>query len=93
VTVVVTAVRGPLSVDAAAVLAVPVAAATAEDGPPVAGAGAEVLAGLGIDVPGVLAAEQATGKPGEVVSVIAPHRPETRAVLVGVGDGSVRGPR
>jgi leucyl aminopeptidase len=88
VTVVVTAVRGPLSVEAAAVLAVPVAAATAEDGPPVAGAGVEVLAGLGIDVPGVLAAEQATGKPGEVVSVIAPHRPETRAVLVGVGDGS-----
>jgi leucyl aminopeptidase len=88
VTVVVTAVRGPLSVDAAAVLAVPVAAATEADGPPVAGAGAEVLAGLGIDVTGVLAAEDATGKPGEVVSVIAPQRPETRALLVGVGDGS-----
>jgi leucyl aminopeptidase len=88
-TVAVTAVRGPLTVDAAAVLAVPVAAAEA-DGPALAGAGAEVLTGLGIDVPALLDAEHATGKAGEVVSVPVPGRPATRAVLIGVGDGTER---
>jgi leucyl aminopeptidase len=88
-TVAVTAVRGPLAVDAAAVLAVPVAAPE-PDGRPLAGAGAEVLTGLGIDVPALLAAEHATGKAGEVISVPVPGHASTRAVLVGVGDGTER---
>jgi leucyl aminopeptidase len=88
-TVAVTEVRGPLAVDAAAVLAVPVAAPEA-DGPALAGAGVEVLTGLGIDVPALLDAEHATGKAGEVISVPVPGHPATRAVLVGVGDGTER---
>jgi leucyl aminopeptidase len=88
-TVSVTAVRGPLAVDVAAVLAVPVAAAEA-DGLPLAGAGADVLNGLGLDVPALLAAEHATGKAGEVISVPVPGHTATRAVLVGVGDGTER---
>jgi leucyl aminopeptidase len=87
VTVLVTAVRAPLSVSAAGVLAVPVAAPDG-DGPPVAGAGADVLTGLGVDVPAILETERATGKPGEIVSVPVPGRPGHRVLLLGVGDGS-----
>ena len=67
-------------------LAVPVSPSDG-GGPPTAGAGADVLGSLGIDVAAVLEAEQATGRAGEVVGVPLPGRPGCRGLFVGVGDG------
>jgi leucyl aminopeptidase len=89
VTVQVRAVRGPLKADAAAVLAVPVVPSE-ESGPPLAGAGADLLAGLGLDVTALLVGERATGKAGEVTAAVLPDHPGTKAMLLGIGDGSDR---
>ena len=79
----VTVVEGALG--GAAVLAVPVS--PAPDGPRV-GAGADVVAALGLDAAAVLASRDAKADPGEVVAVPVARDGVDAVLLAGVGDGS-----
>jgi leucyl aminopeptidase len=59
-----------------------------EDGAAVVGAGADALAGLGVDAAAVLTARKSKGEPGEVVDVPVARNGVDSVLLVGVGDGS-----
>src|SRR4051812_44824317 len=83
-TLTVTAMAPPLG--GAAALAVPVV--PGPDGPSV-GAGADVIAALGVDGTAVLAREEAKGEPGEVISVPVDRDGVQTVLLAGVGDGGV----
>jgi leucyl aminopeptidase len=79
--------RPPLG--GAAVLALPTTPPTEEGGRPVIGAGAEVLAGLGVDADAALTREEAKGEPGEVVAIPVGRDGVETVLLAGVGDGSI----
>src|SRR4051794_24849637 len=70
----------------AAVLALPLSPG---DGGPVPGAGAEVLADLGVDPGPALAREEAKGEPGEVVAIPVGHDGVDSVLLAGVGSGDL----
>src|SRR5437763_8360943 len=73
----------------AAILALPMTPAGSEGGRPVIGAGAEVLAALGVDSDAALTREEAKGEPGEVVAIPVGRDGVETVLLAGVGDGSV----
>src|SRR3954470_15570870 len=73
----------------AAVLAVPTTPAGPEGGLPAVGAGAEALAGLGVDVAAALAREEAKAEPGEIVAIPVGRDGVDTVLLAGVGDGSL----
>jgi leucyl aminopeptidase len=78
---------GPLA--GAAVLALPVLPGAGRRKATV-GAGAEVLAALGVDAAAALAREEAKGEPGEIVSLPLARDGVELVLLAGVGDGSTR---
>jgi leucyl aminopeptidase len=80
----VTAVEGRLG--GAAVLAVPVLPSGSG---PYVGAGADVVAALGLDVAALLTREDAKGEPGEVAVVPVARDGVDTVLLAGVGDGSL----
>src|SRR4051812_36599430 len=73
----------------AAVLALPTTPSGSDGSVPAVGAGADVLAALGVDASAVLAREEAKGEPGEVVSVPVTGNGVDTVLLAGVGDGGV----
>jgi leucyl aminopeptidase len=81
-----TLTAAPPPLRGAAVLALPTSAG--ESGP-VVGAGAQVLAGLGVDAASALAREDAKGEPGEIVAVPVGRDGVDTVLLAGVGDGSL----
>jgi leucyl aminopeptidase len=77
-----TTTAGPPS---AAVIALPVNRGKR----PAVGAGADVLADLGVDAAAALRREEAKGEPGEVVAVPVGRDGVDTVLLAGIGDGSV----
>ncbi len=76
-------VAGPLRAGAAVVA---VAVRPGDAGAALAG-GADVVAGLGVDAAGVLAARKSTGDAGEIVEVPVGRDGVDTLLLVGIGDG------
>jgi leucyl aminopeptidase len=74
------------SLGGAAVLAVPTS--PGPDGP-VVGAGADVIAALGVDAGRALSREEAKGEPGEVVAVPVDRDGVETVLLAGVGDAGL----
>jgi len=73
----------------AAVLALPTTPPDRDGGHAVVGAGADVLAALGVDADIALAREEAKGEPGEVVAIPVDRAGVETVLLAGVGDGSI----
>src|SRR4051794_207959 len=73
----------------AAVLAIPTTPAGADGGLPVVGAGADVLAALGVDAAAALARNEAKGEPGEIVAIPVDRDGVDTVLLAGVGDGGI----
>jgi leucyl aminopeptidase len=78
-----------LPLGGAAVLALPTRPPGPDGGLPTVGAGADVLAGLGVDASAALAREEAKGEPGEVVAVPVGRDGVDTVLLAGVGDGGI----
>jgi len=80
------ATAGPLA--GAAALALPVVPGGRRK--PTVGAGAEVLAALGVNAAAALSRDEAKGEPGEVTSVPVDRDGVETVLLAGIGDGSPR---
>jgi leucyl aminopeptidase len=77
----------PSPLGGAAVLALPTTPATSPGELPVVGAGADLLAGLGVDAAAALSREEAKGEPGEVVAIPVGRDGVETVLLAGIGDG------